>query len=259
MLDTEIEQPTTQEFKTKGFKKGNQYGKCNKTTLSDTTLARVNYLIDSGCGYHRIRTKVHVSRDKLNSIGIITHRHKKLRIRDKKCSIENPKVFAYCDLSDITHTSLRIANKRARVLMWGNLSIKLAILTDGSATHIQLTKVASRGERKELWSNILLKAVGIWKDIAVDTNCKFTDTPLNLFHLQKDSTHPYNQVVESQIGNLKDLIYANIEQIKHMDIDTAINRIKELADIQFNNPQIEVYNLTPISAKVLNSELTIKA
>lgn len=230
------------------FKKGNTYGIANTKTLTDLQIALVNELLSHNEGLQSIAKTVGTSTTKLYAIGIKAQNRKNRRLRAKKNSLVNPSnIKWYADLSDITFKSIRVANKNARVLKWGNQSIKLAILASKDKAYIQLTKVTSRGETKQLWANLLKIALeNGYNDIAIDTNCKFKDTHLNLVHLVKDSKHPYNNIVEAKIGNLKTKIYNNIKRIKKMSIDEAITEIEYLASRctwgkeQFTNEALEL-------------------
>jgi len=219
------------------FKKGNSEGR-KVTTITTIQQQQIEQLISLGYGYLKISKVVGISPTKIKSLGYRTTNHKDTLKRIKKDSCVNPsEIDAYVDMSDITFRSLIDANKHKRVLKFANgCSIKMAILTNGKKVIIQLTKVNSTGEAKELWNNILTKALSEkYKNIAIDTNAKYKDTHLNLYHLVKDSNHPYNQIVESKIGNLKKAIYRNIDKIRLMDIDTAIEFIYKLAKIQYEN------------------------
>jgi len=221
----------------KMFKKGNKYGR-SETPITAIQQQQIEQMISLGYGYLKISKVVGISPTKIKSLGYKTNNKKDKRKRITKDSCVNPsEIDSYVDMSDITFRSLIDANKHKRVLKFAyGYSIKMAILTNGNKVVIQLSKVKTTGESKELWSNILTKALSEnYKNIAIDTNAKYTDTHLNLYHLVKDSNHPYNQVVESKIGNLKRAIYRNIAKIRLMDIDEAIEFIYKLAKIQYEN------------------------
>lgn len=209
-----------------------------KTQLSIIQIAKIKKCISLSCGYRTISAISGISVYSIKKAGFKTSNKPSKLLRAKKCSLVNPSVNnidGYVDLSDITTMSLRVANKRPRILKWNNQSIKMSILALRSETIVQLTKVNTRGETKALWSNIMLEAIGRnAKLLAIDTNCKFKDSPITLVHLVKDPKHPYNQVVEAKIGNIKTRIYNNIQTIKQLDIDSAIAYIKELIEVQLN-------------------------
>ena len=228
------------------FRKGNNYG-IKKTAISAIQQSQIEKLIALGFGYSKISKCVGVSATKIKSLGYVTLNQPYQLKRIKKNSKVNPSyVDSIIDLSDITEKSLLEANKNARVLKFGNRKIKLAIMASRSRVDIKLYNVVSNcGERKEFFADMLLKALELgYKKIGIDTNAKFGDSPLSMFHLVKDYSHPYNQIVESKIGNLKTRIYGNIEKLKQMSINEAIEFIYELASIQFENKvKIEVFNL----------------
>lgn len=182
--------------------------------------------------------------------------------RLKKDSTLNPsEVYAYCDLSDITSKSLCDANKTKRILWFKDgYMLKLAVLATSDKVIIQLFKTKSRGELKQYWQSILKEAISLnLKTVAIDTNCKFTDTPIKLVHLVKDSKHPYNQIVESKIGHLKKLIYNNISNIKLMTSEEAIAEIKYLASLLEHKPLVESkeYNAATKQLTVLCQKSTL--
>jgi len=221
-----------------GFKKGNKYGR-KTTVITAIQQSIIEESLKLNLGYSKISKLSKISVTKIKAMGYKTKLSKDKLKRIKKDSKINPsKVDAIIDLSDITFKSLCDSNKSQRVLVFNNkYKIKLAILSNGINVNIKLYKCLKNcGEKKLFFGDMLLKALSKgYKNIGIDTNAKFTDTHLNIFHLVKDYKHPYNQKVESKIGNLKRRIYANIDYIKTLDIDKAIEFIYQLAEIQFSN------------------------
>lgn len=215
-----------------GFKKNNKLGCANKKLVTEAQLAQINDYLQNKWGFNHIAKKVGISSTKLYSLGYKPTNATNQLKHIAKNSLVNPNletIEAFCDLSDITTKSLFDANKHPRLLYFGDYTIKLAILATKNSAIIQLYKTKTRGELKVYWQNILQYAIGKYNLVAVDTNCKFTDSPIKLVHLVKDSKHPYNNIVEGKIGNLKSKIYANIDKIKLMEIDTAMQYIQQLA------------------------------
>jgi hypothetical protein len=214
------------------FQQHNTYGKSNRRNLTDTERQKIDTALSMHSGFNSIAKNLGISNTKLLSEGYTPTNKRNVRLREKKNSLVNPnleEINQYLDCSVVTFMSNRKANKRSRILWFNGECIIMCFLATRTEYKVKFFKATSSGEKKEYWRNTLLEfASSVKGKIAIDTNCKFSDSHYQLVHLVKDSSHPYNQIVEAKIGNLKTLIYNNIEYIKTLDIDSAIAYITKL-------------------------------
>lgn len=247
----------------------------------------LNDIKNYNVGYDVLYNKYGISQTKLNYNNIFTNRLpvnylnslKVSKKADKKYEfkeLRNKKVL-WVDQSDLSDKSLEIANKHTRTIRINGLLFKLAIATTGLKSVLIVNEQESSGELKDLWSEIILKAIKNGLDfdlIALDSQAKFNDSPKPIIRIIKNNLHPYNSLVEGKIRQLKKLFYGlfeanskNISQFRGIEVPQLknVNQVKDLLyklwefiEFQENVIKINTSKIEEIQAnkKLLKKEKT---
>jgi len=171
------------------------------------------------------------------------------KVRKRK---EKKTYLIQADMSDLTYKTLKTKNgktyKGERVISWQNdvnRYIKLGVTTNVFKTYFTVMKTNSKGETKELWSQILQNVLKFddRNVVIVDSSVKFSDTFVTIKEHKKSTKEPHIVFAENRIGLLKrTFIYPNLKIIRKSSYNEAYQIVSHLAKIceQYLNAENEI-------------------